>query len=143
MWQDLISGMNVHNELHKSSSKPSVPTVICDRSDKFEHTDIDLLPSSEGTRVVSLKYILIVLYTEPSDCECPLLIIGTPGHTRLSSFMPLWLCKVHSEVFYHLLLEPRTLHNAIISDAFPARNSTGCTEREFGVIVQLVVATMA
>ena len=55
---------------------------------------------------------------------------------------PLWPRNVHSEVSYHLLLEPRTPHNAVKSDAFPARNSTGCTVREFGVIVQLVVATM-
>ena len=41
---------------------------------------------------------------------------------------PLWPHSVRIEVFYHLLPEPYTLHNAGKSDALRAQNATGCTE---------------
>ena len=59
---------------------------------------------------------------------------GTPWTNQAVTRLiqpPLWPCNVHSEVFCHLLQEPHTLHNAVESDALPARYSTGCTEQGF------------
>ena len=39
--------------------------------------------------------------------------------------------NVYSEVSYHYLQKHRTLHNAVKSDALPARISTGCIDRDF------------
>ena len=55
---------------------------------------------------------------------------------------PLWPRNVHSKVFLPFITRARTMHNAVKSDTFLARNSTSCTELKFGVIVHLVFATM-
>ena len=61
-----------------------------------------------------------------------------PLDKRCHQASRLWPCNVQNEVAYIFLQDPCTPHYAK-----PPQNSTGCTERSFRVIVQLVVATMA